>query len=338
MNKYIILAWLLFIKVQTMQAQNNLIFYGGYGDGWHSNNTIQASNDAVFLGGAGDGWHAMNYIQSSANVAFLGGAGDGWNAINYIQSSADVAFLGGVGDGWTKDSFRQASNDAVFLGGVGDGWTKDSFVQSSNELYLGGIGDGWVSQFVAEGPLTVFPLPLELLSFTGREDGDFHLLNWTTASENNTSHFIIEHATDAQKFLELGMRNAAGNSNSILDYNFSNQKPSLGNNFYRLKLVDLDGSYTLSNVVLLKKLASGNTIVLFPNPSATILNVEISGLLDNSELAMQIIDMAGKTVWNNKFIKNKSVFALDIETLASGIYQLIIVSKLEKNVLKFRKL
>ncbi|MBK7183144.1 MAG: hypothetical protein IPH89_09505 [Bacteroidetes bacterium] len=62
------------------------------------------------------------------------------------------------------------------------------------------------------------PLPIELLSFSGKNMGKRILLEWTTATEINNSFFTLERSKDADKFDEVAIIEGAGNSASIINY------------------------------------------------------------------------------------------------------------------------
>ncbi|MES2881746.1 MAG: hypothetical protein V4676_06335, partial [Bacteroidota bacterium] len=91
-------------------------------------------------------------------------------------------------------------------------------------------------------------LPIAVIDFNGRKSGSANLLQWKTAYEINASHFEIEHSGDANTFNNIG-RVATGARNS--SYSFTHDNPVKGNNFYRLKLVDVDGRFSYSKVILL---------------------------------------------------------------------------------------
>lgn len=317
-----------------IQNSNQTSNQGGFGYGFSTSNYVQSSISAASKGGNGDGFSSANYAQASNDVVFLGGNGQGWITTNYIQARNNPEFLGGNGQGWITTNYEQTRNNPEFLGGDGQGWITQNYDQARlSPEFFGGEGDGWSTVYY---PLNA--LPLTLLSFSGRYDGDFHLLNWQTSSEINTSHFVVETSVDAISFRELGMVNASGNSSKKLEYEFTNKKPVQGNNFYRLKMVDIDGKFTYSNVVLLKLLKENTSVVLYPNPSASVLNVDISSELDNSPLTMQIIDMTGKTIWNNETKKDKVTYQIDISSFANGMYQLRIQQGKENYFIKFNKI
>jgi len=101
--------------------------------------------------------------------------------------------------------------------------------------------------------LTVIPVPLPLIltKFTAQRNGTEALLKWQTAQEQNTRDFTIERSADGKTYTTIGVVAAAGNSNTPLDYTFSDLAPGKVSNYYRLKQSDLDGRFTYSPVRLL---------------------------------------------------------------------------------------
>ncbi|QQR87041.1 MAG: FG-GAP repeat protein [Flavobacteriales bacterium] len=125
-----------------------------------------------------------------------------------------------------------------------------------------GYANGW-------GDIGV--LPVELLSFTGRPAGDVNELEWTTASEENSSAFIVQRSIDGGTFLDLGSVQAAGNSQQVIRYAFVDGEPLSGVAYYRLRIVDLDGAAEESSIVVLQR--GANDVLLYPNPAETFVNV-----------------------------------------------------------------
>ncbi|MBL7954391.1 MAG: SBBP repeat-containing protein [Flavobacteriales bacterium] len=99
-------------------------------------------------------------------------------------------------------------------------------------------------------------LPVELLSFTGTDEGPSVRLEWTTATEHNTSHFELERGRDGVNYTSIGTLAAAGFSAAVLDYSFTDPSPLDGLSFYRLVQVDLDGSVAYHGPVAIEHRAS----------------------------------------------------------------------------------
>jgi hypothetical protein len=96
------------------------------------------------------------------------------------------------------------------------------------------------------------PTPVELASFSVRKEGNNAALQWTTASEQNASYFSVEKSDDATHFAEIGMVNAQGTSSNLLSYGYED-KHFNGTSYYRLKMIDKDGSYKYSGIIALTK-------------------------------------------------------------------------------------
>ena len=90
----------------------------------------------------------------------------------------------------------------------------------------------------------VDPLPVELTSFNGIQNGRNNLLFWETATENNCSHFNIEKSEDGENWANIGTINGSGNSTQKIEYQLTDFKVKPIINYYRLVQYDFDGQYT----------------------------------------------------------------------------------------------
>lgn len=116
--------------------------------------------------------------------------------------------------------------------------------------------------------------PVEWVAFNGKYiGGSGTLLEWATATEKNSHYFSVERSKDGQVYERLIDIPAAGNSAEILDYQYTDPAPFEGINYYRLKQLDIDGSYTYSDVVEVYTDFSQNHIRLFPNPFQSTLQL-----------------------------------------------------------------
>ncbi|WP_342085877.1 Ig-like domain-containing protein [Dyadobacter sp. OTU695] len=103
---------------------------------------------------------------------------------------------------------------------------------------------------IAKVKVNIFtdPLPVKLAYFDGRKAEDQALLEWQTAGELNSAHFDVQRSTDTRNWQVLGTLEAAFESNRTRNYTFTDSIPEPGLNYYRLKMVDLDGSFTFSGI------------------------------------------------------------------------------------------
>jgi YD repeat-containing protein len=156
-------------------------------------------------------------------------------------------------------------------------------------------------------------LPVTLVSFNAVKEDRIALLLWNTSEETNSERFDIEHSTDGRNWLRIGSVDAQGESSRMNYYSFRDGNPSQGENLYRLKMVDSDGSYGYSKVENLN--FEGETL-LFPNPllAGQRLNLEASQLKGISHL--KIYDVQGKLVHKIE----KPGPQIDLDHLSAGTY------------------
>ncbi|MEY4903699.1 MAG: hypothetical protein RLZZ292_1514 [Bacteroidota bacterium] len=155
-------------------------------------------------------------------------------------------------------------------------------------------------------------LPIELITFQGKKQKNEVLLTWKTALEQNIRNFDIERSTNGFDFQVIG-RSLAKGSNA--HYTFIDEHPFQKNNYYRLKMNDLDGTFTYSTIININFVGNQNGIKIYP----TIFENEIIIQHDEIEIKnIQIIDAAGKRVQSFKDIGTNTRF--DLSSLATGIY------------------
>ena len=184
-------------------------------------------------------------------------------------------------------------------------------------------------------------LPLTLIQFKGRKLADDILLDWTTSYERQVNHFEIERSSNGYSFDKIGEVIATGNSNTNKNYAFTDNKSLSTLNYYRLKMIDNDGKYTYSNVIVFMGNSSSGIIlsIIKPNPFTESLNLNID--LEQSQLlTIQMIDMAGRIVISRDVQGLKGtndIFYDGLTDLSKGIYFIKIITPgavLQQKVLK----
>jgi hypothetical protein len=146
---------------------------------------------------------------------------------------------------------------------------------------------------------TSAPLPIQLLSFTGKNYGAENVLTWQTASEVNNDFFTIEHSSDAVNFFELGIVDGAGNSNQTLNYTYIDKHPGIGINYYRLKQTDFNGQYKYSNTIALENNTENHFDIInsYNNPEQNILELTFS-CSEECILNIELFDLNGKKIYS----------------------------------------
>jgi hypothetical protein len=141
------------------------------------------------------------------------------------------------------------------------------------------------------------PLPVELVSFSGACDNGVISLTWQTASEHNSSHFDVEKSRDGENWQLLSTLPSAGISNELITYQSSDQNGLEGNNYFRLRQVDVDGKEKLYDPINVScsEVTTGY-FSSFPNPSGNTFQVIVNNkdLLGNCTLNM--VDASGKVI------------------------------------------
>jgi hypothetical protein len=171
------------------------------------------------------------------------------------------------------------------------------------------------------------PLPVELLSFKGRKDVGFNVLEWSTASEINNSHFEVTRSTNGLIFYSIGRVKGAGNSVGERKYTFTDIHPPRENIvYYRLKQVDSDGQYQHSNSIVLDGANPGDMLsALYPSPAVHSLNytLTIPELFTDHHITVEIVDVLGHISHEASYEVSpgqQQAMQADVSQLAKGIY------------------
>jgi hypothetical protein len=171
--------------------------------------------------------------------------------------------------------------------------------------------------------IAVTPLYLDLVSFSGRNNGNTNELKWITATEQNTAGFAIERSEDQREWLTIGFeatKATDGNSNEKLSYSFTDKAPNAGLEYYRLRETTHDGKVSYSTVIALT-MASDKAIDVYPNPASD--NVHITGLTAGDML--RVLDISGKIILTQTASGNSA--AINLSKLPANLYMVQVLSK-----------
>lgn len=161
------------------------------------------------------------------------------------------------------------------------------------------------------------PLPVEWISFTGRKINSSIILDWKTETEINNKHFEIERSTNQTAFTRIGIVSASGNTTGSTSYQFIDHYPANGNNFYRIKQVDQDGSFEYSKIIKLSMDANA-LIALYPNPVKGMLKMDLPQA--NDFHSIELYDATGKLVARKNLDKGSIHEEIDMQHLPGGWY------------------
>ncbi|MBK8390091.1 MAG: T9SS type A sorting domain-containing protein [Saprospiraceae bacterium] len=260
----------------------------------------------------------------------------------YLETSSSVTFsnLGrdnGAAGTLVVRTVVGASNSSISAGGYykGDFYDNDNnggFTTTPGQPVTAASHGFDVLQILSQGQnlnninvLASLPLvcsgtivPIILSKFTATKSGTQSNLNWVTASEENAAFIEVERSsTGIDEYVTLGKleaRNAPG------QYDFTDNKPNFGHNYYRLKLVDLDETFKYSGIQLVTFSDPNNELSVYPNPFNDQINIK--GTFIGDEVTVYGLD--GKILQKISMKSNEAV--INGSNMANGIYLIVIKS------------
>ena len=192
--------------------------------------------------------------------------------------------------------------------GINLGPSQGSLAVDGNKVFMA-TQDGQIWKYTIP---TV--LPIRLINFSGSSRGKNNVLNWRTSSEENTKVFEIERASDALNFRKIGAMKAAGTSTSINTYDFPDGQPD-AISYYRLKEIDIDGTFRYSTVIKILKGKMDYSIY----PTATNKSVTIKSNTGTRIDNVRVFNSSGREV-SIKAINGANFMQYDLSGLQAGIY------------------
>lgn len=166
----------------------------------------------------------------------------------------------------------------------------------------------WVAVTSPTFPNTIFlelkadecetELPVTLVSFDLIDTDDGINLNWQTSSETNSDYFDLQRSSDMKNFVDITRIAAQKEANTLSVYSYKDTYPLAKEAYYRLKMVDQDGSYEYSRVISYKKNLSESPITLLGNPVISGNNIRF----DSNNIpveSIRITDINGVEIHNS---------------------------------------
>ncbi len=185
-------------------------------------------------------------------------------------------------------------------------------------------------QYFTLGSEEIAALPIELLAFNAHVVEEHVELSWTTASEENNSHYEIERSVDGTEFNRVGQIDGAGNAVNINTYKFIDNRPLSGYSFYRLKQIDINGNFDYSPI----KSVHLNPQDLFefsmsPNPiqSNQLLTLKHPNLVSEKLYYINISDLHGKVIWRQQITSRKGYTTISLNDPPQGIYLVTLLAE-----------
>ncbi|WP_017257554.1 chondroitinase-B domain-containing protein [Pedobacter arcticus] len=180
------------------------------------------------------------------------------------------------------------------------------------ETYTGPNAEGFSYSYNYEGVL-----PVKLISFNAYPQLNDMKIVWQVSTQLNFNHYEVEWKKENSNFLKIGKVDVQQESNSLVNYSYIHQNAATGNNYYRLKIVDTDGSFGYSPIVAIKKSFSAS---VYPNPTTSIVNIELKENLTSND-KWTLTNSLGSVIKVQKASATNS-YQFDLTGLTTGIYYL----------------
>jgi hypothetical protein len=168
-------------------------------------------------------------------------------------------------------------------------------------------------------------IPVELVSFSASVTGKAVTLIWNTASELNNKGFEVQRSVNSKNWDAIAFVEGRGTSSSLAEYDYTDNAISLGKYYYRLKQIDYDGSYELSNAVeVFVGIPKGFVLEQnYPNPFNPGTTIKF-GFDNNTKAELRIYNVLGKEIANlfSETVEAGRIYNIDFNAseLASGVY------------------
>ncbi|MGD8307367.1 MAG: metallophosphoesterase [Ignavibacteria bacterium] len=235
----------------------------------------------------------------------------GGDSLDVITLMSNYQSFNNGGDGWLRVMKFSPSDNKIYVKTYSP--TRDAFRTSQS------------SQFELDFDFPELSLPVELASFTGTLNDDNIQLQWRTETETNNYGFYIERAINDSKWETISFIKGYGNSNSPKDYNYIDYDITrTGNYTYRLKQIDIDGTYEYSNRIhVIKRIPDNFSLSQnYPNPFNPSTRIDFS-IPERNLVILRIYNTLGEIVSElvNE-IKEPGSYSItfNAQNLASGIY------------------
>ena len=226
--------------------------------------------------------------------------------------------------------------------------TGDNYLDNVEQVVVGTInkGDTYTIQITNKGGLYNgsqaysliisqpgdTALPLKLLSFTASLINEKVAIKWTTISEVNTKYFIVQTSNNSTDWNDIATL-AAKNNRAANQYSVNDILPQNGINYYRLKMVDADGSIIFSQVQSIQENSSKELFSLAPNPADNHTMLSFDN--DIKQASITVFNMLGRVVATKQVnLQGTNTCQIETSQLPSGIYSIRVNSSIGTSIKK----
>ncbi len=190
------------------------------------------------------------------------------------------------------------------------------------------------------------PLPLKDFTFTAKHNTAIsNILNWSINADYPCDYFVVEHSVTGELFETIGNVSNLAPANPQRAYSLIDEHPVNGFNYYRLKLMKVNGLQTYSEVRMVENQIDQNmSVALHPNPALNTISIDML-TNSNGSIRMQIMDVLGKELYGEtlELKTGRHTMTKDISDFQAGVYfvKLVFIDENQKttnSIQKFVKL
>jgi len=298
--------------------------------------TIVIANNAGDVPGADEYTGTASWNGDDAvGLAYNGGSGSSFSLLDAIGESGPDP-----GSGWDVAGVNNGTKDHRL--------TRKSSICSPNTNWASSAGTNatdseWIVVSYVTGSANAghtascSTAPVSLSSFTATAKNNKSYLYWTTASERNNDYMAIERSRDGKRFTEIGQVAGAGTTDVEQTYNFVDERPFDGINYYRLRQVDFDGKSEYHRIVSVLIDRKGEDIRIAPTAAIDKVVIYLPQTTKASA-QMNIYDVTGKLWYTGVLPAGVNEESLDVSNLPNGHYILQVIEGEDVGVVRFNKL
>lgn len=343
MKKIIVLFFLLIVSI-TVLAQRTLIYATGSGE-WlaastWSLNRVPVNNDSILI-------PAGRVVTISTDLSLF-------NAVIRISGTLTIDEAPGNGNSIdldiitksnksTEEVVRLLTPTSKIQRGIDYGGSGRIRVQVNNTGNF--ITKFYTSAFIQTGPAIAFnnttsafiqqpesSIPIVLIEFLISNTNKSVALKWKSQQENNNERYFIERSGDARTWHILGEVKAVPYSTVPQNYNYTDESPSPGINYYRLRIMNRDGKYGITQVKAARISNSSSKPGIYPNPAITTATIFVKDE-DVDNFLICIYNRNGQFVTRYQSENGSNIIQIDVSNLSQGDYTAEVISNTGKRQL-----
>lgn len=162
-------------------------------------------------------------------------------------------------------------------------------------------------------------LPVQFDYFKAKKEGTTANLTWRTLAEKNSSHFMVQRGSSTANFVDIKRVEANGNTNEPNIYNYTDQNPLAGINYYRLVQYDYNGDYEVLGQQALSFALNGSQNLVYPNPASKYVTVKLPDL--SGIATIDLVNLTGQKIISKSYnISANGEITIDLSGVSAGTY------------------